>query len=140
MSLYLDASVILPTLVDEASSETVDRFFRSREDAIVVSEFGAAEVASALSRLTRGGQLKGELATACLRQFDAWRSIIATDVEVTSPDLKAASLFVRQFELGLRTPDALHLALCRRADLTLVTLDRRLAAAALPLGVKVLAP
>ncbi len=140
MSLYLDASVILPTLVDEATSESVEHFFRSRDDAIIISEFGAAEVASALSRLTRTGLLKPEPAAACLRRFDAWRAMIATDLELAPSDLKAASVIVRQFELGLRAPDALHLALCRRADLTLVTLDGRMAAAGGPLGVKVITP
>ena len=38
---------------------------------------------------------------------------------------------MRRFELMLRAPHALHAALCRRANLTLLTLDRRLAAAAL---------
>ena len=36
----------------------------------------------------------------------------------------------------LRAPDALHAAICRRGDLTLVTLDRRLASAAAELGIR----
>jgi predicted nucleic acid-binding protein len=42
---------------------------------------------------------------------------------------------VRRFALGLRTPDALHLAICRRLDLPLLTFDRRQAAAAAALGI-----
>jgi predicted nucleic acid-binding protein len=38
----------------------------------------------------------------------------------------------------LRAPDALHAAVCRRASLILVTLDRRLATAAEMLGVETL--
>jgi predicted nucleic acid-binding protein len=49
-------------------------------------------------------------------------------------------MFVRNFALGLRAPDALHAAVCRRADLTLVTLDRRLASAAEALDVRVVVP
>jgi predicted nucleic acid-binding protein len=40
----------------------------------------------------------------------------------------------------LRAPDALHAAICRRLDLILVTLDRRLAKAALELGIDVTIP
>ena len=40
----------------------------------------------------------------------------------------------------LRAPDALHAAICRRLGLTLVTLDRRLEAAARRLGLTVQVP
>ncbi len=46
-------------------------------------------------------------------------------------------IYVRRFDLALRAPDALHLAIARRLDATLVTLDRRRAAAAGELGIAV---
>jgi predicted nucleic acid-binding protein len=52
-------------------------------------------------------------------------------------DARLVYVYVRRFDLGLRAPDALHLAITRRLDATLVTLDRRLAAAANQLGVAV---
>ncbi len=52
-------------------------------------------------------------------------------------DARLAHVFVRRFDLMLRAPDALHAALCRRADLRLVTLNKRLANAAETLGVRV---
>ena len=48
-----------------------------------------------------------------------------------------AYIYVRRFDLALRAPDALHLAVARRLDATLVTLDRRLTAAARELGIAV---
>jgi predicted nucleic acid-binding protein len=45
-------------------------------------------------------------------------------------------VYVRRFELMLRAPDALHAAACKRAGHRLVTLDKRLAAAAKDLGVE----
>lgn len=51
---------------------------------------------------------------------------------------RLATVFVRRFDLKLRAPDALHAAACRRDDHLLVTLDKRLAAAALELGVRTL--
>lgn len=136
MSAYLDASAILPILIEEPGSALMDRFMAQSDEALVVSEFAAAEVASALSRLVRTGLLEGADATARLADFDAWRASATIDLDVQASDIRLAHIFVRRFDLMLRAPDALHAALCRRADLTLVTLDRRLSIAAQELGVR----
>ncbi|CAN5123807.1 hypothetical protein BH10PSE3_BH10PSE3_22940 [soil metagenome] len=138
MSVYLDASVILPTLIEEAASAVVDRFMNDLDDDLIVSEFAAAEVASALSRLVRTGLLDGEDASRRLADFDAWRAAAARDLDFQASDVRLANVFVRRFDLMLRAPDALHAAACRREDHLLVTLDKRLAAAALELGVRTL--
>lgn len=135
MSAYLDASVILPTLVEEAASGIVDDFIAAVDEPLIISEFAAAEVASALSRLVRTGLLQPDDAAARLADFDAWRTVATQDMDVQPVDIRLAHIFVRRFELGLRAPDALHTAMCRRAGHRLVTLDRRLAAAAETLGV-----
>ena len=103
----------------------------------MVSEFAAAEVASALSRLTRMGALERDVADGHLGDFDAWRAAFTIDLDIQSSDIRLAHIFVRRFDLGLRAPDALHLAICRRAGHKLLTLDRHLAAAAKALGVRV---
>ncbi len=137
MSLYLDASAIVPTLIEEATSAAIDGFLLAASEALVVSDFSAAEVASALSRLVRTKFLDGDQAVALMDEFDIWRSTSAAGVDFQPSDFRLAEIFVRRFNLGLRAPDALHVALCRRGDLTLVTLDRRLAAGAQALGVRV---
>lgn len=136
MSAYLDASAILPILIEEAGSVLVDRFMAQAEKPLVVSEFAAAEVASALSRLVRTGALEAPDAAARLADFDAWRASATTDLDLQASDIRLAHIFVRRFDLMLRAPDALHAALCRRGDLTLVTLDHRLAVAAGELGIR----
>jgi hypothetical protein len=55
-------------------------------------------------------------------------------------DARLAYAYVRRFELRLRAPDALHLAIARHLDVSLVTLDRRMAAAARELGIAVEMP
>jgi uncharacterized protein len=60
--------------------------------------------------------------------------------DVDAHDCRLANTYVRRFELRLRVPDALHAAICRSLDLQLVTLDRRLAAAARELGIAVVVP
>lgn len=136
MSAYLDASAILPILIEEPGSTLVDRFITDADAALVVSEFAAAEVASALSRLVRTGLLEAADATDRLADFDAWRASATTDIDLQASDIRLAHIFVRRFDLMLRAPDALHAAICRRGDLTLVTLDRRLASAAAELGIR----
>jgi hypothetical protein len=67
----------------------------------------------------------------------AWRAVMSLPVDITASDARPADIYARRFDLGLRAPDALHLAIARRLDATLVTLDRRLATAARELGVPV---
>jgi predicted nucleic acid-binding protein len=135
LKAYLDASALLPMLIAEPGSAAIDVFMETANDGLVVSEFAAAEVASALSRLVRTDRLAANDASARLADFDAWRAIAAEDVELNAADVRLAHLYVRRFELMLRAPDALHAAVCRRAGLELITLDRRLAMAAEALGV-----
>lgn len=140
MTIYLDASAILPIFVDEAGSDRVEQFLRQAPEPLVVSEFTASEVASALSRLVRTGRLDAVDATARLTEFDAWRIAATDDLEFRPGDLRLAHAFVRRFDLMLRTPDALHAAVCRNADLMPVTMDHRLARAAEALGVRCFQP
>ena len=140
MSFFLDASVIVPSFIRQDSSAAVDRFMSAPSDSLFVSHFAAAEVSSALSRLLRMKWLTLTAAETFLRDFDAWRADVALAADIHATDFRLADTFVRRFDLGLRAPDALHVAVCRRADHTLVTLDRRLANAAEALGVAVDCP
>jgi predicted nucleic acid-binding protein len=142
LKAYLDASALLPMLIAEPGSAAVDAFMASSADDLIVSEFAAAEVASAISRLVRTKRLPADDAAARLADFDAWRAAATEDFELNAADVRLAHLYVRRFELMLRAPDALHAAICRRADLELITLDRRLSMAAEALGVsaRLLAP
>ena len=137
MSVYLDASVILPTLVEEPSSAIVDDFLTHCDEPLLISEFAAAEVASALSRLVRMGLLQPADAAERLADFDAWRAAASDNLDITPSDVRLAHVFVRRFDLRLRAPDALHAAACQREDLLLATRDQRLARAAEALGVRV---
>jgi predicted nucleic acid-binding protein len=136
VTAYLDASAILPILIEEVGSAAVDHFIIESGEALIVSEFAAAEVASALSRLVRTGVLDAADAASRLADFDAWRAASTDDLDIHASDIRLAHVFVRRFDLMLRAPDALHAAACRREDLLLVTFDRRLATAAEDLGVR----
>ena len=137
MSVYFDASVLLPTLIKEQASAAVDAYVLAGGQEFLVSDFAAAEVASGLSRLVRMRLLEAATAVARLDDFDAWRATATSPVDVHAVDVRLGYIYVRRFDLMLRAPDALHLAIARRLDATLVTLDRRLATAAKELGIMV---
>ncbi len=136
MGAYLDASAILPTLIEEPGSALVDAFIIAASEPLVIGAFAAAEVASALSRLVRMGRLEPQDASLRLSDFDAWREAATMEMDFQASDIRLANVYVRRFELMLRPPDALHAAACKRASHRLVTLDKRLAAAAKDLGVE----
>jgi len=140
VSLYLDASAVMPTVVEDRFTQTVAAFLVNCGEHLVISDFGAAEVASALSRLVRMGELTATEAAQRLADFDAWRVGETENAEIDAHDCRLANTYVRRFDLKLRAPDALHAAICRRLQLQLVTLDRRLAAAARELGIAVAVP
>ena len=140
MSAYLDASVLLPTLIEEPASAAVDAYMLAGRQDFLVSDFAAAEVASALSRLVRMGLLGTADASARLADFEIWRAAMSSPVDVSASDVRLAYVYVRRFDLMLRAPDALHIAVARRLDVALATLDKRLAKAAQELGVPVEEP
>jgi predicted nucleic acid-binding protein len=92
------------------------------------------EVQSALSRKLRTGRLSIVERDACLHRFRASLlpalSLVAIDAEVFS----LASTLCQHHELGIRAPDALHLAAASTSGHTLATFDRHLASGAAALG------
>jgi uncharacterized protein len=135
LSAYLDASVLPPTLIEEAASAAVDALVGGQE--FLVSDFAAAEVASGLSRLVRMGLLEASDASALLADFDVWGAAMSSPADIHAADVRLAAAYVRRFDVALRAPDALHLVVAGRFDVALVTLDRRLATAARESGVAV---
>jgi predicted nucleic acid-binding protein len=140
VSAYLDASVLMPTLVQEPSTPAVKAYLVGTRQELLVSDFAVAELASALSRLLRMSLMDDADAAARLADFDAWRAATTEPAELHAADARLAYAYVRRFDLRLRAPDALHLAIARRLDATLVTLDRRLTRAAAELGIAVAVP
>lgn len=57
MSLYLDTSVIVPLLVRESTSATVDRWLGRAGDAVTTSRWAVVELASAIGLKVRSGRL-----------------------------------------------------------------------------------
>ena len=134
MSLYLDASLLVAIFIEDALSANADALLASNTRALLVSDFAAAEFASALARLVRMGELSAEAAHAAFANFDAWTARLSPRLRTEASDVIDAEGFLRRLDLTLRTADALNIAIVRRHGLTLATFDRRMAAVATALG------
>jgi predicted nucleic acid-binding protein len=134
LTFYLDTSVVIPLLKPEALSDRADRFIGENPANVIVSDFAAAEFASAAGRWVRSGEISMSEGHIALESFDGWVARSVRRVEISPADVATASAFMRRLDLPLRTPDAIHIAIAQRLGATLVTFDRRMAASARALG------
>lgn len=134
MKVYLDTSAVIPLFVDDDHTPHARRMAKRFPSPCLISDLTRAEFSAAVSRRFRMKLLTRETALTILDQFDNWSDTFGADFDVEAGDLAAADRLVRRFELKLRTPDALHLVLARRAQAMLATFDARLADAATALG------
>ena len=137
---YLDTSALVALLRPEALSERADHFVEDNPTGLIVSDFAAAEFASAVSRWVRMRELAPDEGRIALQNFDNWIARFAQREEVRTADIALATTFLRRLDLPLRTPDAIHIAIVQRLGATLVTFDRRMAASARALGATVAEP
>jgi len=134
VSLYADASVLVPFFTEDVFSRRVDNFFDASRPIIILSDFASAEFASVVARKVRTRELTDEQARAVFAVFDRWASEQAARVQVSSADVVAAEVFIRRLDLNLRAPDAINIAIAARLGAELATFDDRMAGAARALG------
>lgn len=137
MSLYLDASVLVALFTTDPLTDRADAFLRAHRPAVIVSDFAAAELASAIARRVRTGEIAAHDARTVFATFDAWSARAAGRAETGAADVAAAAAFLRRLDLTLRTPDALHIAIAQRIAAELLTFDEKMATSARALGTAV---
>lgn len=86
------------------------------------------------------GTLDLDQADDLLLDLDDWIAATVPPIEVEGGDVREATALVRQFDLKLRAPDAVHIAICRRVEARLITLDTNLAHAARAVGLPCINP
>ncbi len=137
MIVYLDASVLVALFTIDLFSVRAATMLATQLPELLVSDFAAAEFASAVSRRVRTRNLTVEEARSAFTSFDAWLGRIAQRVDSTPQDIAAAASYLRRLDLNLRTPDAINIAIADRLGATLATFDDGMATAANNLGVAV---
>src|SRR5262249_49841341 len=98
-------------------------------DTPVMSTWVVAEFTSAATRLFRRGDVS---ATGLDAMYDGFRALTETAImiPVMDSDIVAAAHIVKASIGGMRAPDALHLAICERLSLPILTFDQRMAGGA----------
>ena len=128
---YFDASALVKRYVREKGSSKVQRLLAAEVSA--TSRLSAVEIASAVARRVREGNLSGEDRNRILAAVDRDMTGVLV-VEVTAAVLTSAQLLLQRHPL--RTGDAIQLASCLHLqehiedDVTFVGFDDRLLAAA----------
>ena len=136
--IYVDTSLLVALHVTERDSEVALEWFRRRAvETFLYSDWTELEVSSALSRKLRSGtmtlaQRQGAEQAIQRTKLDSFRR-----VAVASEHFQNAERMVRQYETGLRSGDALHLAIAEAHGASLATLDQTFASAAARLGIAV---
>jgi uncharacterized protein len=139
IDMLCDASVLVPLIVPEANSEDIVSAIRALGTAIV-SDFAFGEVCSAVSIKVQRREIASDEGSRIISEFEMWAERYAQRAATESGDVAMAARFVRRFELGLRMPDALYLALAVRLAVPIVTLDHRQAIGAKALGIPLIIP
>jgi predicted nucleic acid-binding protein len=111
VTVYLDGSVLVALFTNDPFTARAKAYLTANSPIMLVSDFAAAEFASAVSRRVRA--------------------------EASTADIAAATSVLRRLDLNLRTPDAINIAIADRLGATVATFDERMATAARALGVQV---
>jgi predicted nucleic acid-binding protein len=134
--LYVDTSVLVSAFTREAATERVQAWFAKQDpQQLAISDWVVTEFSSALSIKLRMNHLSVEQRASAVSLFTNLRAGSLATTPVMREHFLAAARFADQSGLGLRAGDALHVAVAADLGATICTLDRRLAEAAIPLGV-----
>lgn len=139
MSHYCDASVIGTLVFRDTDWITVRHWIATTSPSLSYSDFGFGELASAVGRRVRMRQLDAIEAQTLLRDLPK-RLPDWSRITIDASDIGVATGHMLRFELGLRFPDAIHIAAAQRLGLTLVSTDIRQVRAATELGIAAVNP
>jgi hypothetical protein len=134
--IYLDTSLIVAALTAEISTAQAQAWLLEQNfEDIVTSDWTLTEFSSALALKVRTRHLNLDQRAAAMTAFRELLRDSLTVTPVQSAHFRAAARYVDRHELGLRSGDALHLAIAASLGATLYTLDKAQAKIGPELGV-----
>lgn len=111
----------------EPLSEKVQELYGA-PDRISISDLVEIELFAALSLRIRTGSLEMDAARRIAELFASHlEDGLYTKLHLSAGRYRTARNYIARFDLPLKSPDALHLAVCNTQDLTLLTANRQLA-------------
>lgn len=133
---YLDTSLLVTALTNEARTGTIQEWLAEQAAGqLAISDWVVTEFSGALSIKVRSGQLGSDHRVEVLATFTRLTEESFLVLPVSRLDFRTAARFADQYETGLRSGDALHLAVAANHGVQLVSLDHRLVQAGKALGV-----
>ena len=134
--IYIDTSVLGAIFFREAGAEDLlDRLEVSSHRGLRISAWSLTELASVGAIKQRMGFIDAMTRQHAMATFQRFASDNLQLAEVDPADFREAATIIDR-SINLRAGDALHLAIARRLDCTLLTLDKRQADAARGIGLK----
>ncbi len=136
MKLYLDTSLLVAALTNEPRTAEMQEWLTAQPlEQLAISDWVITEFSGALSLKVRTGQMGPTHRADALALFTSLSETSFSVLPVSRRDFRTAAHFADQHEVGLRSGDALHLAIAANHGIRLCSLDRTLARAADTLGV-----
>lgn len=134
--LYLDTSLLVAALTREVRTAAMQDWLAAQPpEQLVISDWVITEFSGALSLKVRVGQLTATQRAEVLAVFTSLAEASFTVLAVSRLEFQMAARFADQYNTGLRSGDALHLAIASSHGARLCSLDRLLVSAADTLGV-----
>jgi predicted nucleic acid-binding protein len=129
--LYLDTSFVAPLVIAESSSDAVEAWvLKVNPGELATSLWTQVELSSLVSRKVRMGELTDAKGDEVRREFDRILGEFFEMLTPTADDFATASRYLEVPKTGLRSGDALHLAVAANQGATrILTLDQGFLAA-----------
>jgi uncharacterized protein len=139
--IYIDTSVIVAALTIETRSARATRWLADQNPGVlIISQWVATEFASALGMKRRQKTISDDDFTTATIAFQKLARDHCQIAQINRIHFDAAARYLTDYKLGLRSGDALHLAIAADNDASICTLDQRLFDAGRALGINAIMP